>query len=162
VTLSVLADPRHAPRAPAARGRGVELKTAMGPRTNRSRGPCEVHHPAAVVRRDHRHRRCHAAVEPEEPRSERLSVGSVRGVAPSLDGVWLNAPYLHNGSVPTLSDLLEPPANRPGRFWRGYDVYDQAGVGFVSDGVDAQRSGTPFDATRPGNGNGGHAYGTTL
>jgi mono/diheme cytochrome c family protein len=83
-------------------------------------------------------------------------------VAPSLDGVWLNAPYLHNGSVPTLSDLLEPPASRPTRFWRGYDVYDQARVGFISDGPDAQRLGTLLDVTQPGNDNGGHTYGTTL
>lgn len=83
-------------------------------------------------------------------------------VAPPLDGVWLNAPYLHNGSVPTLSDLLEPPASRPARFWRGYDVYDQARVGYISDGVDARRLGTPFEVTQPGNGNGGHTYGTTL
>jgi mono/diheme cytochrome c family protein len=83
-------------------------------------------------------------------------------VAPPLDGVWLSAPYLHNGSVPTLSDLLEPPASRPARFWRGYDVYDQARVGFISDGPDAQRLGTLLDVTQPGNGNGGHTYGTTL
>ena len=83
-------------------------------------------------------------------------------VAPSLDGVWLNAPYLHNGSVPTLSDLLEPPASRPTRFWRGYDVYDQVRTGFISDDAEAQRLGTLFDVTQPGNGNGGHTYGTTL
>jgi len=83
-------------------------------------------------------------------------------VAPSLDGVWLNAPYLHNGSVPTLNDLLEPPASRPTRFWRGYDVYDQARAGFISDGPEARRLGTLFDVTQPGNGNGGHTYGTTL
>ncbi len=41
-----------------------------------------------------------------------------------LDGVWLRAPYLHNGSVPTIRDLLEKPENRPSVFWRGYDVYD--------------------------------------
>ncbi|MEQ1729446.1 MAG: c-type cytochrome [Vicinamibacterales bacterium] len=87
---------------------------------------------------------------------------SVGYVAPSLDGVWLNAPYLHNGSVPALGDLLEPPASRPTRFWRGYDVYDQARVGFVSDGQEAQRLGTAFDVAAPGNGNGGHDYGTTL
>jgi mono/diheme cytochrome c family protein len=83
-------------------------------------------------------------------------------VAPPLDGVWLNAPYLHNGSVPTLSDLLEPAANRPTRFWRGYDVYDQTRVGFVSNDPEAQRTGTLLDATQPGNGNGGHTYGTML
>ena len=48
------------------------------------------------------------------------------------------------------------------RFWRGDDVYDQTRVGFISDGAEAQRSGTLFDATQPGNGNGGHTYGTTL
>ena len=42
-----------------------------------------------------------------------------------LDGVWLRAPYLHNGSVPTLRDLLEPSDQRPKTFYRGYDVYDQ-------------------------------------
>ena len=50
-----------------------------------------------------------------------------------LDGVWLRAPYLHNGSVPTLRDLLNPGAERPPVFYRGYDVFDQAKVGFVSD-----------------------------
>ncbi len=83
-------------------------------------------------------------------------------VAPPLDGVWLSAPYLHNGSVPTLSDLLEPARTRPTRFWRGYDVYDQVRVGFVSDGEEAQRLGTKLDVAQPGNSNGGHDYGTTL
>ena len=41
-----------------------------------------------------------------------------------LDGLWLRAPYLHNGSVPTLAALLSPPAERPRAFLRGYDVYD--------------------------------------
>jgi len=50
-----------------------------------------------------------------------------------LDGIWLRAPYLHNGSVPTLRDLLEPSAKRPKTFYRGYDVYDQKKVGFVGD-----------------------------
>ncbi len=50
-----------------------------------------------------------------------------------LDGIWLRAPYLHNGSVPTLRDLLEPSDKRPKTFYRGYDVYDQKKVGFVGD-----------------------------
>jgi len=49
-----------------------------------------------------------------------------------LDGIWLRAPYLHNGSVPTLRDLMNPGAERPPVFYRGYDVFDQAKVGFVS------------------------------
>ena len=46
-----------------------------------------------------------------------------------LDGLWLRAPYLHNGSVPTLRDLLEPAVRRPVQFYRGYDVYDPVRVG---------------------------------
>ena len=47
-----------------------------------------------------------------------------------LDGIWLRAPYLHNGSVPTLRDLLNPPNERPQSFHRGYDVFDAIKVGF--------------------------------
>lgn len=79
-----------------------------------------------------------------------------------LDGLWLTAPYLHNGSVPTLADLLEPVADRPKLFWRGYDVYDSQRVGFVSDGSEPRRVGTPLDVSKPGNSNAGHTYGTTL
>jgi hypothetical protein len=50
-----------------------------------------------------------------------------------LDGIWLRAPYLHNGSVPTLRDLLNPASQRPHVFYRGYDVFDQEKVGFVSE-----------------------------
>ncbi len=51
---------------------------------------------------------------------------------PFLDGIWLRAPYLHNGSVPTLRDLLEPVANRPDRLsGAAYDLYDPVNVGFV-------------------------------
>jgi hypothetical protein len=50
-----------------------------------------------------------------------------------LDGIWLRGPYLHNGSVPTLRDLLNPAAARPSAFYRGYDVFDQQKVGFVSE-----------------------------
>ena len=77
-----------------------------------------------------------------------------------LDGIWLRAPYLHNGSVPTLRDLLSPPAARTKRFYRGYDVYDQANVGFVSNVADAGT--TLIDTSLQGNGNGGHVYGTDL
>jgi mono/diheme cytochrome c family protein len=83
-------------------------------------------------------------------------------VAVPLDGTWLRAPYLHNGSVPSLRDLLEVPANRPKDFYRGYDVYDPVKVGFVSEGPAAARQGFHFDTAKPGNGNGGHLYGTGL
>jgi Cytochrome c len=80
-----------------------------------------------------------------------------------LDGVWLRAPFLHNGSVPTLRDLLEPPENRPREFFRGYDVFDQQKVGFVT-GV-AEENGVKFfrfDTSLPGNSSAGHTYGTGL
>ncbi len=79
-----------------------------------------------------------------------------------LDGLWLRAPYLHNGSVPTLRDLLEPPEARPDSFWTGYTVYDYDAVGFVTDGPGARAEGWLLDTRLPGNGNGGHLYGTDL
>ena len=79
-----------------------------------------------------------------------------------LNGLWLRAPYLHNGSVPSLADLLEPPERRPQEFWRGYDVYDPANVGFVSSGPEARRVGTLHNVSRPGDSNAGHLYGTQL
>src|SRR3546814_15554193 len=42
---------------------------------------------------------------------------------PFLDGLWLRAPYLHNGSVPTLRDMPEPPPQRPLWFWTGHHRY---------------------------------------
>ncbi len=51
-------------------------------------------------------------------------------LSPPLDGIWLRAPYLHNGSVPTLRDLFNPPKERPQTFHRGYDVFDPINVGF--------------------------------
>lgn len=99
-----------------------------------------------------------------------------------LDGLWLRGPYLHNGSVPTLRALLEPPACRPSSFYRGYDVIDREHVGFVStrcgapalparpgcrdvptqSGCMPREKGWRYDTTERGNGNGGHEYGTTL
>ena len=78
-----------------------------------------------------------------------------------LDGVWLRAPYLHNGSVPTLRALLFPE-ERPAVFYRGYDVYDWQRVGFVAEGPEAERDGVRFDTALRGNGNGGHLYGREL
>jgi hypothetical protein len=78
-----------------------------------------------------------------------------------LDGVWLRAPYLHNGSVPTLRALLYLD-ERPATFYRGYDVYDWDAVGFVSSGAEAASAGVRFDTSLRGNGNGGHVYGRDL
>lgn len=83
-------------------------------------------------------------------------------VSQPLDGVWLRAPYLHNGSVPNLRDLLEPEGRRTQVFYRGYDVYDPVNVGFVTQGAAAEREGFLFDTSLRGNGNQGHTYGTNL
>jgi len=80
-----------------------------------------------------------------------------------LDGIWLRAAYLHNGSVPTLRDLLEPPEKRPQEFYRGYDVFDQKNVGFVSNiAAEGGHQFFRYDTTLRGNSNRGHVYGTTL
>ncbi|NER51103.1 MAG: cytochrome c, partial [Symploca sp. SIO1A3] len=80
----------------------------------------------------------------------------------SLDGLWLRAPYLHNGSVPYLEDLLEEPENRTKVFYRGYDVYNQEKVGFVAEGLEAEKVGFKYDTSVQANGNQGHLYGTDL
>ncbi len=82
-----------------------------------------------------------------------------------LDGLWLRAPYLHNGSVPTLRDLLKPSQERPRAFWIGYDVYDYKDVGFITQGPGAEAGGWRYDTAATGNGNQGHegrVYGTEL
>jgi hypothetical protein len=83
-----------------------------------------------------------------------------------LDGLWLRGPYLHNGSVPTLADLLEPAAVRPRAFLRGDDTLDEARGGFRSPPCTPGEPTSPgrfcLDTTRPGNGNAGHDYGTDL
>jgi hypothetical protein len=80
-----------------------------------------------------------------------------------LDGIWLRAPYLHNGSVPTLRALLDPPEQRPGKFYQGNDVFDQTDVGFQADVPEGNgRNYYLFDTKLPGNTNGGHVYGADL
>jgi len=83
-------------------------------------------------------------------------------IAAFLDGIWLRAPYLHNGSVPSLRDLLKPATERPKVFYRGYDVYDAETVGFVTQGPQAERVGTKYDVSARSNGNQGHEFGTNL
>lgn len=84
-------------------------------------------------------------------------------VAPALHGLWLRAPYLHNGSVPTLWDLLTPPEDRPRRFIKGIDILDLENVGFLAPECDPKdERGYCFNTEERGNGKGGHDYGTSL
>lgn len=81
-----------------------------------------------------------------------------------LDALWLRAPYLHNGSVPTLADLLQPPEQRPKTFLRSSDVIDPAKGGFVAPPCTPAGGGDAFcyDTSQRGNSNQGHIWGTTL
>jgi mono/diheme cytochrome c family protein len=79
-----------------------------------------------------------------------------------LDAIWIRAPYLHNGSVPYLSELLEPPERRTKSFYRGSDLYDPTRMGFVSEGDEAERLGSRHDISEPGNSNQGLLWGTHL
>jgi hypothetical protein len=84
-----------------------------------------------------------------------------------LEGAWLRAPYLHNGSVPTLRDLLAAPADRPVRFCRGGDVYDWKNLGYLSrprvvNGRESCPGEFLYDTKVRGNSNRGHLYGTLL
>jgi hypothetical protein len=76
----------------------------------------------------------------------------------SLNGIWATAPYLHNGSVPNLFELLWPD-KRESRFYIGSLVYDPVKAGYVSDG---SAGGQLFDTSLPGNSNRGHTYGSSL
>ncbi len=75
-----------------------------------------------------------------------------------LDGIWATAPYLHNGSVPTLYDMLLPPDRRPKSFYLGTRLYDPAKVGYVTART-APGNGFLLDTSIRGNSNAGHDYG---
>jgi hypothetical protein len=84
-----------------------------------------------------------------------------------LNGVWATAPYLHNGSVPSLHWMLVPAAQRPKQFCMGFRDFDPHEVGFhvAADGVlKCQDGETLFSATSPdgkpihGNSNLGHSF----
>ena len=84
-----------------------------------------------------------------------------------LDGLWARAPYLHNGAVPTLRDLLKPAGQRPASFYIGDTDYDPDKVGFRHDRSIASdgRALMRLDTALRGNGNYGHdgeRYGTEL
>jgi mono/diheme cytochrome c family protein len=86
-------------------------------------------------------------------------------VAPPLDGVWATAPYLHNGSVPTLWHLLHP-RQRPAVWKRHSDDFDRQRLGLSIDAFDKVPSGVTqaaerreyFDTSRPGKSARGHDF----
>jgi hypothetical protein len=77
-----------------------------------------------------------------------------------LNGLWAAPPYLHNGSVPSLYELLLPPGQRTRVFYIGAWEFDPQRVGLI---VNNPLPGAfTFDTRLPGNSNAGHEYGTDL
>jgi hypothetical protein len=92
--------------------------------------------------------------------------------APPLDGIWATAPYLHNGSVPTIYHLLKS-SSRPKRFTRsfrtGAEDFDSTKLGWKTSPADEPSSAVPasarrrvYDTSQPGRGNSGHFFGDVL
>jgi mono/diheme cytochrome c family protein len=102
-------------------------------------------------------------VSPEEKRQGRLEQCFAAKSklfaykARPLDGIWATAPFLHNGSVPTLYDLLRAPADRPASFLVGTRQFDPVKVGYVTT-PNAPGNSFIFNATGPANSNEGHDY----
>jgi len=92
-------------------------------------------------------------------------------VAPPLDGIWATAPFLHNGSVPSLAALLDSSA-RPDYWLRDFESreFDTAAVGWryrrldhgKAQADDPQQRKRLYDTTRPGYSNAGHTFGDAL
>lgn len=80
-----------------------------------------------------------------------------------LQGIWAAAPYLHNGSVASLAELLKPSAQRQPRFMVGPD-YDLASIGLASNQPQSgyMRETTGCDDLNSGNSRCGHEFGTGL
>ena len=87
----------------------------------------------------------------------------VRYEARVLRGIWAAAPYLHNGSVPTLEALLQPDQDRPAAFAVGPE-YDLDRVGLAATQARGAFVMQTTDCKSPASGNSrcGHNYGTTL
>ena len=80
-----------------------------------------------------------------------------------LQGIWAAAPYLHNGSVPTLADLLKPASARPASFMPG-PLYDTKNVGMAlkQTAFDFTIETTDCSDLMSGNSRCGHEFGTDL
>jgi hypothetical protein len=79
--------------------------------------------------------------------------------ARSLNGIWATAPYLHNGSVRTMRDLLLPASMRQKKFKIGSREFDTKNIGFKDEGA------SEYDTSKPGNSNSGHdgpGYGSDI
>jgi hypothetical protein len=80
-----------------------------------------------------------------------------------LQGIWATAPYLHNGSVATLADLLKPAAQRAKQFKMG-SAYDTVNLGIAVDQPQSNYVMVTTDCSDLNSGNSrcGHEFGTQL
>ena len=72
-----------------------------------------------------------------------------------LEGIWSTPPFLHNGSVPNLYELLSPVEQRQKDFYRGGREFDPKRVGYDVSKLDG---GYAFHSDQPGNSNAGHEF----
>ena len=84
-------------------------------------------------------------------------------IAPPLDGIWVTAPYLHNGSVPTLDALLNSKL-RPQYWQRDFKQpeYDYEKIGWKYVVKNEGNSTTIYNTDKPGYRNIGHTFGDRL
>ena len=113
----------------------------------------------------------------QKDRDEYISpyMGSKAGYkADTLRAIWMDGPYLHNGSVPSLRDLFASATERPKSFYRGNINFDTKNVGFVlkepsrskenipsisgSYQASDAMNGATFNSALRGNSNSGHEY----
>lgn len=90
------------------------------------------------------------------PSSEPGIRGTGKYWAATLAGVWARSPYLHNGSVRTMRQLLSPAGERADSFHRGTSLYDSEEMGYANAG------NYLLETAKPGNSNSGHEFGTDL
>jgi hypothetical protein len=71
------------------------------------------------------------------------------------NGVWATPPYLHNGSVPNLYELLSPVSERSKVFYLGNKLFDPVKLGLDTTPL---KGATEFRVDLPGNSNSGHEF----
>ena len=109
------------------------------------------------------------AIMVRSAKAERVDLGALRPknqdpagtgfIERPIEGIWANAPYFHNGSVPNLYETLLPSSKRSSSFWVGTRKFDPVKVGFVTTetGTGSEFKTTDSDGNPiPGNSNKGH------
>lgn len=122
------------------------LQSYLAKRDAEALGHADVHHPPKYV-----------DGELIAKGQEVSDVALLAYKARPLNGVWTSAPYLHNGSVANMYELLLPAKQRMTQFYVGSTEFDPKTLGFETT---ATAEGFLFDTTLPGNANSGHEYGT--